>query len=205
MQRPSICMHLTLAQAFPAVSTLVAGWLMVKIASAKGVVKVRQADHGDEWTGSRASTLEIVPVEATEKAPLCGAFAEPSSGLEPETPSLPWNDSGNRSQATATVFACWRGFRAGAICDRLPPVATTGLHKGSILCCSCWLHGARRAGRSKDQRRPSRSSSTFGGGASVSVWCRRLFDSTDRSRVVRVPEDQRGRSAEVHPTDMESS
>jgi hypothetical protein len=38
-------MHLTLAQAFPAVSTLAAGWLMVKIASAKGVVKVRQADR----------------------------------------------------------------------------------------------------------------------------------------------------------------
>jgi hypothetical protein len=38
-------MHLTLAQAFPAVSTLAAGYLMVKIASAKGVVKVRQADR----------------------------------------------------------------------------------------------------------------------------------------------------------------
>jgi hypothetical protein len=38
-------MHLTLAQAFPAVSTLAAGWLMVKIAGAKGVVKVRQADR----------------------------------------------------------------------------------------------------------------------------------------------------------------
>jgi hypothetical protein len=25
-----------------------------------------------------------------QKAPTCGAFAEPSSGLEPETPSLPW-------------------------------------------------------------------------------------------------------------------
>ena len=28
---------------------------------------------------------------------------KPSSGLEPETPSLPWNDSGNGSQPTATV------------------------------------------------------------------------------------------------------
>jgi len=25
-----------------------------------------------------------------EKAPTCGAFAEPSDGLEPSTPSLPW-------------------------------------------------------------------------------------------------------------------
>jgi len=38
-------MHVTLAQALPTVSTLAAGWLMVKIASAKGVVKVRQADR----------------------------------------------------------------------------------------------------------------------------------------------------------------
>jgi hypothetical protein len=27
-----------------------------------------------------------------------------------------------------------RGFRADPICDRLPPVATTGLHEGSIFC-----------------------------------------------------------------------
>src|SRR5215210_3223709 len=30
-------------------------------------------------------------------------------------------------------FACFRGFPAGPISERLPPVATTGLHKGSIL------------------------------------------------------------------------
>ena len=28
-----------------------------------------------------------------EKAPTCGAFAEPSDGLEPSTPSLPWRCS----------------------------------------------------------------------------------------------------------------
>jgi hypothetical protein len=38
-------MHVTLAQALPAVSTLAAGWLMVKIASSKGLVKVKQADR----------------------------------------------------------------------------------------------------------------------------------------------------------------
>jgi hypothetical protein len=27
------------------------------------------------------------------KAPTCGAFAEPSDGLEPSTPSLPWSTS----------------------------------------------------------------------------------------------------------------
>ena len=40
-----------------------------------------------------------------QKTPFCGAFAEPSDGLEPSTPSLPWNDSGNGSQPTATVLA----------------------------------------------------------------------------------------------------
>jgi hypothetical protein len=34
------------------------------------------------------------------------------------------------------VSACVRAFLDDAICDRLPPVATTGLHKGSIR----WLH-----------------------------------------------------------------
>src|SRR6266511_2868266 len=40
---------------------------------------------------NRLHTRTIRPVQglnAYEKAPLCGAFAEPSSGLEPETPSL---------------------------------------------------------------------------------------------------------------------
>jgi hypothetical protein len=29
-------------------------------------------------------------------------------------------------------LACFRGFCAGGICHPLPPVAATGLHKGSI-------------------------------------------------------------------------
>src|SRR5437899_3260472 len=49
---------------------------------------------------------------------LIRAFAEPSDGLEPSTPSLP--------------LACLCRFCGDAICERLPPVATTGLHKGSI-------------------------------------------------------------------------
>src|SRR5512133_3136472 len=31
-------------------------------------------------------------------------------------------------------FDCFRGYRVDSICDRLPPLATTGLHKGSIIC-----------------------------------------------------------------------
>ena len=58
---------------------------------------------------------------------------KPSSGLEPETPSLPCRSVGNRPQPTATVFACLSRSSGRPICDRLPPVATTGLHKGSVL------------------------------------------------------------------------
>jgi hypothetical protein len=51
-----------------------------------------------------------------------------------ETPSLPCAPFGKRSQPTATVLACLCRFRAEVICPRLPWVATTGLHKGSIVC-----------------------------------------------------------------------
>ena len=46
----------------------------------------------------------------TEKRAICAALAEPSSGLEPETPSLPW-----RIQAAKEGLrnsACWRVFPA---------------------------------------------------------------------------------------------
>jgi hypothetical protein len=60
-----------------------------------------------------------------EEEPLvCSPFAEPSDGLEPSTPSLPWNAACNRSQRTATVLAyfcgsCGRGLAAD--CHRLQP------------------------------------------------------------------------------------
>jgi hypothetical protein len=76
--------------------------------------------------------------EGERKVPAPGR--KPSDGLEPSTPSLPWNDLGNWSQPTATLLACLGGFHGDAICDRLPPVATTGLHKGSILSCQMWIH-----------------------------------------------------------------
>src|SRR5215216_7836420 len=43
--------------------------------------------------------------------------------------------------------ACLSRSSAGAICARLPPVATTGLHKGSILSCQRWRHDSRRRSR----------------------------------------------------------
>jgi hypothetical protein len=59
-------------------------------------------------------------------------FAEPSDGLEPSTPSLPFDARGNQLQRTATDLACFSGFAAGAICRCLPLVAPAGLHKRSI-------------------------------------------------------------------------
>jgi hypothetical protein len=88
------------------------------------------------------SRIMAVQVGSTEKAAICAAFAEPSDGLEPSTPSLPWNDLGNWSQPTATVLPSFRDFPGRAICYRLPPVAPAGLHKGSILCSHPWLRRA---------------------------------------------------------------
>jgi len=48
-------------------------------------------------------TLWIVQMHPKEKTPLCGAFAEPSDGLEPSTPSLPCDPNRNRWQPVAKV------------------------------------------------------------------------------------------------------
>ena len=77
-------------------------------------------------------TLELVQVEPSAKMALCRHFAEPSDGLEPSTPSLPFDARGNQLQRTATDLACFSGFAAGAICRCLPLVAPAGLHKRSI-------------------------------------------------------------------------
>jgi integrase len=66
-----------------------------------------------------------------ERRKLAANRGKPSDGLEPSTPSLPWNVARNRWQSTATVFAYLCGFWRGGICRRLPLVATTGLRKGS--------------------------------------------------------------------------
>jgi hypothetical protein len=74
-----------------------------------------------------------------KKRRFAALFAEPSDGLEPSTPSLPWSAACNWSQPTATFFAHLSRFRRRRICHRLPSVATAGLHKGSILRCPRWL------------------------------------------------------------------
>ena len=61
-------------------------------------------------------TLESAQVDRNEKAPTCGVFAEPSDGLEPSTPSLPFDGSGNARQPRASDSACFRPVRGRAIC-----------------------------------------------------------------------------------------
>jgi hypothetical protein len=54
---------------------------------------IAQPDEQDEHVAlgdAVEHTLEIVQIRTKGKAPLCGAFAEPSDGLEPSTPSLPF-------------------------------------------------------------------------------------------------------------------
>ena len=67
------------------------------------------------------------------RQPLCGAFAEPSDGLEPSTPSLPSASGGLPSVARGCGSAYVCRFWPDPICERLPPVAPAWLHKRSIL------------------------------------------------------------------------
>jgi hypothetical protein len=48
------------------------------------------------------------------------------------------NAAGNRWRPVATDFACFRSVESQSTCERLPPVATPGLHRGSIpWSCQC--------------------------------------------------------------------
>ena len=42
-------------------------------------------------------TLLTLQVDLNAKVPTCGVFAEPSDGLEPSTPTLPWTSGGGLS------------------------------------------------------------------------------------------------------------
>src|SRR4029450_13909786 len=96
---------------------------------------------------------------------LLGSYErEPSDGLEPSTPSLPWNVSGNRRQHAATRSACFRPFGCRRICHRLPPVATALLHTRSIPCCPVWLRPALEALSSRHGGRCLCPPGRWGGG-----------------------------------------
>jgi hypothetical protein len=57
-----------------------------------------------------------------------------SDGLEPSTPSLPGRNPRQRFRLDLAIIGRER------FCDRLRPVATTGLHNGSIRGCHLWQH-----------------------------------------------------------------
>jgi hypothetical protein len=88
---------------------------------------------------SRTREPPVVPQQATLQRDLQGFCLKPSGGLEPPTPSLPFDVRGNQSQPTATDLACFGGFCAGPICRCLPVVAPAGVHKRSIISCPSWL------------------------------------------------------------------
>src|SRR5438552_10187644 len=106
----------------------------------RGFWSIARADH-DLRDRSVDAAPRFCRLTRRRKELISRNFVKPSNGLEPLTPSLPWNVSGNWSQPTATVLASFRRLSADPICHSLPPVATTGLHKGFILCCRLWLHG----------------------------------------------------------------
>jgi hypothetical protein len=56
-------------------------------------------------------TFDEEQVALNAKAPTCGAFAEPSDGLEPSTPSLPCGLEPLPRVATGCGSACSSGFR----------------------------------------------------------------------------------------------
>jgi hypothetical protein len=76
--------------------------------------------------------LERVQVAWKEKAPRCSAFAKPSDGLEPSTPSLPCDPNGNRWQSVAKDSACSSGLPAPGRLFLLPSVAPSFFQDLSI-------------------------------------------------------------------------
>src|SRR5437762_827722 len=93
-------------------------------------------------------------VDLNDKAPITGAFAEPSDGLEPSTPSLPCGLGPLPWVADGCEMACLSRYRGGSVCDRLPPVAPAWLHKCSMIVCSV------RNGSATDARRRTPESDT---------------------------------------------
>ena len=87
-------------------------------------------DH--DWC-DYAHFCRVEQVLLNQKAPMCGAFAEPSSGLEPETPPYHALFFATGRKRRQPLFACFRGCGATPFCHRLPPVATTGLRKAPFF------------------------------------------------------------------------
>src|SRR5918996_1502982 len=85
--------------------------------------------HADSKPQCRTLALQGKPARHAVRAPLCAPFPRRTptnaftAALQPSTPPLPFWGHGNRSQATATVFACLSRSGRRRICHRLPTVA----------------------------------------------------------------------------------
>jgi hypothetical protein len=66
--------------------------------------EIEVAEEADQ-AGEGTAPLVLEDLVEGRYCSLSGRKLKPSDGLEPSTPSLPWNDSRNWSQPTATVFA----------------------------------------------------------------------------------------------------
>lgn len=71
------------------------------------------------------------------------------------------NVAGKQWQPVATDLACFRGFGRRGICHWLPLVATTGLHKGSILWCEPGARADASAGHPPQYAVSTRRSNAF--------------------------------------------
>jgi hypothetical protein len=80
------------------------------------------------WTSATSAVLHL----DNGKISYAGRNWKPSSGLEPETPSLPCAAKRLPWVATRCGSSCLSGFRGCPICHRLPLVAPAWLHKRSI-------------------------------------------------------------------------
>ena len=82
-------------------------------ASATGAIAAKCLQIGIWLTPSISNAcLRLI---RQRKWAFCRDF-KPSDGLEPSTPSLPWNVSGNRWQPVARDLACFCGFEGRPIC-----------------------------------------------------------------------------------------
>jgi hypothetical protein len=98
---------------------------------------------------------------------LCGGPLTDSNRRPPPYHGAPPASAGNLRQRISLVFAL---FSAWPSCERLPPVATAGIHKRSIRCCRCWRRRSlatpasasprqsASAARSRSAARPGRPS-----------------------------------------------
>jgi hypothetical protein len=88
--------------------------------------------------------VRVFALQTTTKCRFAGTLGKPSEGLEPSTPSLPWNFSGNQWQPTATDLPVYAALGGGAFatdCRRLRPLGSikapySDRHESDFICAA---------------------------------------------------------------------